>query len=434
MMAARERKQKYLARDQYEDQHEDYRMLVPRTRANDWSNSSGYYRKKAMPELVARPSRGRWEEDQVKMERHLQHSRLDKVMFPENKEHQKMFNPVGIPLMDILAVETEKEHGWTYPSRDTMISLQVNRGLSRSMLDTCTVQEIILNGNQSKEEQRDIVRGHYNELRRDQAEMPGSPLSLDVEQVVCTLMDVLDLTGQRDHRSHRVKFHSRPGSEYHNHSPDSNFAFPCRLMWGNGVSWAVMVTILTNPRKINGRVEHTVEKFTIPDYVVDLLENLPIVTGFGIKKNVLSIEDTFSLLAGREIKLNGFVELASLMLLAGWGLRTANMPAVHSLVCGSVLNKVVSQGDERWGVRWDEPAPSLRVYALGDVKHGWIVYTTTIGILLRDLFPDPESALYLSKQLKRNLSGPLTIWLLRRSLVPNSTRTRSTPLVHGRHY
>ena len=41
-------------------------------------------------------------------------------------------------------------------------------------------------------------------------------------------------------------------------------------------------------------------------------------------------------------------------------------------------------------------AESLRVYALGDVKHGWLVWTVALGSLLRDLFPDPESALYLT--------------------------------------
>ena len=72
------------------------------------------------------------------------------------------------------------------------------------------------------------------------------------------------------------------------------------------------------------------------------------------------------------------------------------MPATHAIVCGSVLNKTVSCGDERWGLKWDDLAESLRVYALGDVKHGWIIWTTVLGCLLRDVFPDPESALYLT--------------------------------------
>ena len=70
-------------------------------------------------------------------------------------------------------------------------------------------------------------------------------------------------------------------------------------------------------------------------------------------------------MAGRPVKLNGFVELGSLMLFAGWGLRTVNMPATQAIVCGSVLNKTVSCADENWGTRWDELAKSLRVYVLG---------------------------------------------------------------------
>ena len=55
---------------------------------------------------------------------------------------------------------------------------------------------------------------------------------------------------------------------------------------------------------------NTVKKFEVPEYVVELLCRLPIVTGFGIKGDVLAIED--SLLAGRSLKLSRLVELAGL--------------------------------------------------------------------------------------------------------------------------
>ena len=73
------------------------------------------------------------------------------------------------------------------------------------------------------------------------------------------------------------------------------------------------------------------------------------------------------------------------------------MPATHAIVCGSVLNKTVSCADERWGVRWEELAESLRVYALGGVKHRWIVWASVLGCLLRDMFPEPDAALYLTR-------------------------------------
>ena len=48
MLKARERKQKYLSKDQ----EEHHRLLVPRSDSNHWSNSKGYYSKENIPALV----------------------------------------------------------------------------------------------------------------------------------------------------------------------------------------------------------------------------------------------------------------------------------------------------------------------------------------------------------------------------------------------
>ena len=85
------------------------------------------------------------------------------------------------------------------PSCETIISLQANRGLARSMLGVCEVKEIILNRDQSEDKQREIIDWHHQQLAKDQVDMPGAPLSLNVEEIHCTLMDVLNLTGLRPH-------------------------------------------------------------------------------------------------------------------------------------------------------------------------------------------------------------------------------------------
>ena len=56
------------------------------------------------------------------------------------------------------------------------------------------------------------------------------------------------------------------------------------------------------------------------------------------------------------------IDLNSLAIAAGYKLRAKNMTAM--------------------GV--------LKVYALGDIKFGFCTYTVLAGILIRDLFPDPE--------------------------------------------
>ena len=59
-------------------------------------------------------------------------------------------------------------------------------------------------------------------------------------------------------------------------------------------------------------------------------------------------------------------------------------------VMGTLLNKTVSTGDDSWGHRWIIIPKSLQCYALGDIKFGFITYNILAGILLRDLFPDPD--------------------------------------------
>ena len=64
-----------------------------------------------------------------------------------------------------------------------------------------------------------------------------------------------------------------------------------------------MLTILTEPHRTGSKISHRVKKFDVPAYVVKLFSDLTLVTGFGIRRDVLAIEDTFSLLTGRPVKV-----------------------------------------------------------------------------------------------------------------------------------
>ena len=89
---------------------------------------------------------------------------------------------------------------------------------------------------------------------------------------------------------------------------------PVRVMVGNGLTWALMLPILTEPKQTGSRTSHRVIQFDVLDYIVKLLSDMPLVTGFGTRRDVLGIKDTFSLLTGRPVKLSGFVELGPLLL------------------------------------------------------------------------------------------------------------------------
>ena len=182
---------------------------------------------------------------------------------------------------------------------------------------------------------------------------------------------------------------------------------PIRVMIGNGITWALMITILTNPMRDghSRRKKHTVRKFKVPEYVVELLQGMPFVTGFGIKGDVLAIEDTFSLMVGQDLKLCDFVELGSLCLYARWGYPTVNTPEGHCMVTSSLLNKLVSKADDELGKPWDGISEPMQVYAIADVKHGHVVRNILVGCILRDIFPDPEATLYLTGNKQGRVCG-----------------------------
>ena len=90
-------------------------------------------------------------------------------------------------------------------------------------------------------------------------------------------------------------------------------------------------------------------------------------------------------MVGRDLKLSGFVELSSLLLYAGWALPSCNMPAAHSIVTGSILNKQVYQADDKWGQPWDEISEAMRVYAVADIKYGWLVCQWGIPPIVTDV-------------------------------------------------
>ena len=96
----------------------------------------------------------------------------------------------------------DERHRWSYPSKETLSSFLSNKGLSREVLERCTVRKLILNENQSEEV---VIEWHHDRMTEDKTSFPNSPLSLDVEQVRCMLLTVLKTrtsTGE-DHATER---------------------------------------------------------------------------------------------------------------------------------------------------------------------------------------------------------------------------------------
>ena len=59
----------------------------------------------------------------------------------------------------------------------------------------------------------------------------------------------------------------------------------------------------------------------------------------------MGIDEFYTLLSGKDVKLNGFVDLSAMSAATGFKLSARNMTALGVQVLGTVLNKTVSTGD-----------------------------------------------------------------------------------------
>ena len=108
MRMARERKQRFLSKSQ----QERHRFLVLTSEYNDWSNNRGMYGKKNIPALLTVTESSRRDSHSTQMKRYIQYSSLSRALYPKDEYNGDRFNPVKVPILNMLDVETDKEFGW----------------------------------------------------------------------------------------------------------------------------------------------------------------------------------------------------------------------------------------------------------------------------------------------------------------------------------
>ena len=98
--------------------------------------------------------------------------------------------------------------------------------------------------------------------------------------------------------------------------------------------------------------------------LLDLLRDLPVCVGLGVKGDVHKIEQFYSEVSGINLEMAGFIDLSALALLAGYHMNARGMTLMGVQVLGAILNKCVSTTDNKWGYRWSDIPQALQVYGL----------------------------------------------------------------------
>ena len=284
------------------------------------------------------------------------------------------FLPAGSSVLDFLAVSWERQGTWSILPREEISAYQQNRGLSYKMLDEIQVKEINV-GVSTDEEIQDAVDWFWENYKMDQDLYPSTVISMDCEELKMEFSPGMKISPRKDPST-------VPGFP-----KDEWKQLPVKTMFGNGLSYVLVLSINLERDQYDSYI---LSRIRVQDWIINFLNSVPLCIGLGVKEDVAEVELYFGLYSGKPVNMKGFVDLSELAVMSGYALRSKTMTTLGIQVLGTVLNKMVSTGDDKWSWAWDELTDPLKVYALGDVRMGHMTYNILSVIIFQDYFPDPE--------------------------------------------
>ena len=358
-------------------------LLIKNHRSNLWEDSNVLGRHSLVEEIS-----GFKQDELAGTDAACMTAYLEKVM-RDGLNHTELatasdFLPAGAPLLDYLAIDLERQDCWKFPSSDLVRNLQLYRGLGNFMLLEVEVKEIVV-GVTSNEKVMKIREWLNSCYFRDEIEYPTGTISMDVETICGTRFDILRMAGAWTYSVDR-RMRDHPRDYLKDGVKDAYQHFPVKLTVGNGITWALIISLNLG---WDGE-RYILRSNKLQPALLELIEALPVCVGLGVRKKVRDVEIFYSLLAARDVKLKGYLDLSVLATVAGWELSAINMTVMGIQIIGTVLNKCVMLADDLWGVRWAELPASLKIYALGNLKFGYITHLVLAGVMLRNYFPDPD--------------------------------------------
>lgn len=272
-------------------------------------------------------------------------------------------------------------------SRKLINRILLNRGINFEWANKVTVKEIVISRTATEEieEVWDFIWASY---KADQEECPNALMSADVEELRIYLSEWESLCHGpvADETSVVLNRNFKKGKDKVNKSKN----LPVKFMIGNGMSWAVMISVPVDVHE----GKWSVPFLTFQPELLTMMSRLPTMTGVGVERDISQYEDFVHAVSGQNsFKLPGCVELGVKAHAAGWTLPTTNMPILSYQLTGGAMHKRVSQGDKTWGKPWAEISDPLKCYCLGDLKMGYQSAVVLYGAMLINFFPDPDIVL-----------------------------------------
>ena len=126
---------------------------------------------------------------------------------------------------------------------------------------------------------------------------------------------------------------------------DKMTPLPTKIMMGNGLMWLGLISFDVINDAIKGEPKYEILINPVQNFIIKLLKKLPHATGVGINSDIKIIEDFFSHMLGKPLKMEAPFGISTLAVFTGW--RLTSTLAVNTMGC--IPNKISSCADDKWG-------------------------------------------------------------------------------------
>lgn len=346
--------------------------------------------------------------DQVTLRKFLYRCEKDKLCYP-NQLKLKDIMPLEVPLLDLLSVDSQRSDAYKVPSLDEIKLFQKNRGLDFlshkpvSLVEPLLVKELVV-GVSTDEEILEIWQWCDKQRKIDEEIYPAGVISLDVEEIKIRNSDknlILHSIGSPD-----------PVTTGDQLAPnDKWYQWPAKILIGNGLRYMIIITWPAEQVKIGVDI-YRIWPHKPQDLLIDYLASLPTAVGVGIKNDTTGLSRHFSEFnPSHKLEMEPWMDLTTLVALCGYRLQATNMAALSMGILGGLLDKISSRADGLWCVPWDKLPQEFKIYAIGDVKFGHMAFIVLSSILIRDVFPDPESLCYVADTSQHSMVKKVCKWI-----------------------
>lgn len=311
----------------------------------------------------------------------------------------KLYNlmPVGLPVLDCVAVDSRNIGAYKYPSREEIKLYQDNRGVDyRSLFLSGTSEKIpfreIIVGSSSNEEIEDAW-AFYDECRKAEQEIfPAefTPFKLISVPIPTEDYNTLTRNAGKDAEPHRT-------------GPpcDSMTQYPVKLLLGNALRYMILISWPVTQSSSNTKI-YRIKPHRPQNRLIDFLGSIQSPTGHNISQEISVLRENLVALRAdqpnHKVNLQPWFDVRPLAKVSGWALQDDSMTALMYGVTGGFINTTLLENNGEWCMPWSRIPEEFQLTAVGQLKAYHIITVTLMTVLLRDVLPDPDAFAALTER------------------------------------